>query len=445
MSLVAAIDNPRNISVWSRSVNSLASILDHVRFSLCGNNLTLLAINSSRTTNGEIVFTSQFFRELTFSTESVSAEGFTANELDYALSTYSFIVSSKHMVMLFKNLDSSSLNYICLRVDCRSDTPPAKKYKLLVEVLTKKLIVKKFHMNYQPATGELNKIVSQYKDEHKSGDVHHFMAETAIFKLFLDMVPFATEDFSIEVKMSKILFGAYTKQVIKDREFLRQPMLVTILMATEELMDTNLGEVNVVVNFRLKDVRNFINLCTSIKADAMESDLLDLEPHFDAYFKVNGDPIVFEYKTHNLIVTFIQITAEDVAKPESRTEVRSAYSLSAPTIHKISGQKTSNWNASATNPPKHAAALQLTRLDVGASRISILQSMQQEEPEDLDNFNYSNSPQTVTYGKRASTPLEPDSIKRACEDTDYSTSGEENLGGLGLTQHDTYKPKSLFD
>ncbi|SGZ56819.1 CIC11C00000002042 [Sungouiella intermedia] len=444
MSIVAAIDQRENISVWSRSVNSLASILDHVRFSFCRDSIMLLAVNSSRTANGEIVFTSLFFRELTFSTDYISSEGFVANELDYSSSTYSFIVSSKHLVMLFKNLDSSSLNYICLRVDCRSDTPLTRRYKLMVEVLTKKLIVKKFHMNYLPVTGDLNTVVSQYKEEYEKGNVRYFQAETATFKLFFDMVPGATEDFSIEVKMTKIVFGAYTKQVLKDREFLKQPMLITILMSTEELLDTNLGDINAVVNFRLKDIRNFINLCTAMKSDALDNDMMGVESHFNTYFKSNGDPIVFEYKAQNLTVAFIQITAEDSAKPELKSTTK-PYTLPAPAIQKVSEEKLANWTPAVSTYGKRDVA-QLSRLDVTVSKLTSAPASH-EEYEELDNFQY--SLQNITYGKRASTPIEPDSVKRARDDTDYSTSDDnapqEQVQEFGPTQHETYKPKSLFD
>lgn len=438
MSIVAAIDDTRNISVWCRSVISLAGILENVRFSVSQKNLMLLAVNVSKTTNGEVVFSRRFFREFTFNTDSIMFEGYNAQESDSELSTYSFIVASKHLVMLFKNLDSASLNYVCMRVDCLATTPEIRKYKLMVEVFTKKLIVKKFHMYYQPVSGDHNTIVSQYKNEYELGAVHHFTAETATFKLFLDLVPVATEDFSIEAKTSKILFDAYTRQVLKDRELLKQPMLVTILMATEELVNTNLGSVHACVNFRLKDVRNFINLCWSVKAELDQPG--DLDPQFDTYFKENGHPIVFEYRTPDVTVTYIQMTAEDSSKPP---KPGATYSLPAPSVQKTELGKGA-WSASSsilTSRSDRLDTSRLGRLDVANSRVSVLQV----QPEEADDFvYYSNSPQAVTYRKRASSPLESPSAKKTRDDTDYSTSDDDNTG-LGPTQHNNYKPKSLFD
>lgn len=439
MSIVAAIDDAKHMSIWAKCVNSLATILDHIRFSFGPNELTLLAVNSSRTTNGEVSFTTSFFRELSVSTH---LEGYTVSETDNSRSAYSFIVSSKHMVMLFKNLESSSLNYICLRVDCRQEIPPARKYKLMVEVLTKKLVVKKFHMNYQPVTGSLNTIVPQYNDEYEKGNLHYFQTETSTFKLFLDMVPVATEDFSIEVKMAKIVFGAYTKQVVKDREFLKQPMQITILMSTEELMDTNLGNINGVVNFRLKDLRNFINLCTVINTETVDNEMYGGQSHFDAYFKTNGDPILFDYKTSTVSVNFIQFTAEDSAKPHLNPETKSSYVLPAPEILKVSEISNTNSLTATNSFAKHDPPHLLAKLDVFGSKVSLAPvSHQMEAPDDLDTFH---SLQNITYGKRPSTP--PESESKRADDTDYSTSSEE-IGPreLGPTQHETYKPKSLFD
>lgn len=440
MSIVAAIDDAKHLSIWSKCVNSLAAVLDHIRFSFRPKDLVLLAVNSSRTTNGEVSFNTSFFRELAVSSHLISSEGYTEDPADPSRSAYSFIVASKHMVMLFKNLNSANLDYICLRVDCRPDTPPARKYKLMVEVLTRKLVVKKFQMNYQPVTGSLNTVVAQYNAEYEKGNIHYFQAETATFKLFLDMVPVATEDFSIEVKQAKIVFGAYTKQVVKDREFLKHPMLITILMATEELMDTNLGSVNGVVNFRLKDMRNFINLCTAINSDTLDSEVYGTQSHFDAFFSVNGHPIVFDYKTSTVSISFIQFTAEDSAKPDLKPE--KSYVLPTPAILKVADETHSNW-ASTTDSFSKRDVAQLAKLDVAASKVLTPIAHQQEEPDDLDTFHYS---QNITYGKRASTPGESDSVNRAGEDTDYSTSSDENAPQeLGPTQHDGYKPKSLFD
>lgn len=441
MPIVAVIDDAKHLSIWSKCVNSLAAVLEHIRFSFRPNDLTLLAVNSSRTTNGEVSFATSFFRELAVSSHLISSEGYTVDPTNPSRSAYSFIVASKHMVMLFKNLNSSNLDYICLRVDCRADTPAARKYKLMVEVLTTKLVVKKFQMNYQPVTGSLNTVVAQYNAEYEKGNIHYFQAETATFKLFLDMVPVATEDFSIEVKQAKIVFGAYTKQVMKDREFLKHPMLITILMATDELMDTNLGSVNSVVNFRLKDMRNFINLCTAITTDTLDTEVYGTQSHFDAFFSVNGHPIVFDYKTTTVSITFIQFTAEDSAKPDLKPE-KSSYVLPTPAILKVADDIHSNW-ASTSNSFSKRDVVQLTKLDVTASKVVTPIAHQQEEPDDLDTFHYS---QNITYGKRASTPVESDSVKRAGDDTEYSTSSEDNVPQeLGPTQHDGYKPKSLFD
>lgn len=430
MSFVAAIDQARNKTTWSRAVIALASVLDHIQFSISSESLTLSAVNSSRTTHGEIVFDCLFFRDYAFHTSSIMREGYLVDSRDSTRSAYSFIVSSKHMVVLFKNLDSANLSYICLQADFHEDVPITRRYKLLVEVLTKKLIVKKYQMNYQPVSRRSVEIPALYKQDYEEGNARYLRMDTATLKLFFDMVPVTTEDFRIDVKAAKILFGAYTKQILKDREYLKQPMLITILMAVDELMDLNLGEYTVLVSFRLKDFRNFINLCTHMAGKEGDE---ELEPDcFELFFKTNGDPIVFEHKAPSLVVRFIQITADDAETVDTRGK---KFTLPAPVVHRISPKKpqqdmTNRFNRKPLVPHRQDSN-------------QYTESRQSLEYDDFDSARQSSPADIVTYGKRASTPVTAESLKRARveEDTDYGTSDEEELGP---TQANT-KPKSLFD
>lgn len=429
MSLVAAIDQPKSISTWSRALVSLAGILDHIRFTACSQSLTLLAVNSSRTTHGEVVFNCQFFREFSLKTASIMPEGFQVNESDHSRSTYSFIVSSKHIVVLFKNLDAANLSYICLQADCHHDVPIMRRYKLMVEILTKKLIVKKYQMNYQPVLHHAVDIPREYKQDYEEGNARYFMVETATLKLFFDMVPVSTEDFRIDVKTSKILFGAYTKQILKDHQCLKQPMLITILMAVDELTDSNLGDISVLVNFRLKDFRNFISLCGYLGGEGDE----DLERGcFETFFKANGDPIVFEHTAPNIVTRFIQITAEDGDEPKE--DDRKKHILAGHTIHRVSPRKPApDFARTHFSPGKPKSFPEVARREQTPSR-----------DYGYDNFDLrqSSPADIVTYGQRSTLVEPPAKRSHVEEDTDYGTSDDDKA--LGPTQVSN-KPKSLFD
>lgn len=413
MSFVAAIDLSKNMTVWSRAILSLALVSDQMKLCISRASVTVSAVNASRTTHGEITFDLRFFREYTFDPSGVHEEGYEPSH-----ECYSLVVSSKHMMVLFKNLDASNLDYVCLRIDCKESTPLSKAFKVLVEMLSKKMIVKKYQVGYQPVLYNTQEITAAYKKDYENGQCRYLRMELATIKLFLDMVPLATEDFMIEVKGHKILFNAHTRQIVKDRELLKQPMLITIAMALDELLDLNLHEQHASVNYRLKDFRNFVNVAMAVKDNAAEEDDLQAETPFDAYFKSNGDPIVLENDCSSITVRFVQITADDGEhKPKEDTK---RYVLSGHTIQKAQDRGESLRPVS--EPPAEPPA----------------------EPEDYFDDTFGD---IVTYGKRPGLdlPSPPRKQPHVDENTDYLTSAEdEDIHMLGPTQHAT-KPKSLFD
>lgn len=413
MSFTAAIHGTQNLSAWTRALLALAGVSDQIRVAVSKSTVLLQAVNASRTTHGEIEFPTAFFEDYAFHTSSILPEGYHA---DGDRSSYSLLVALKHVAMLFRSLDPASVDYVCLRVDCSTATPALRRYKLHVEMLTKKLVLKKYQMNYSPVEHHQTPIPQLYKHDDS---VRFFRIDTSVFKLFLDMVPVATEDFSITVKPHKINFGAYTRQIVKDRELLKQPMLIVILMDTGELCESNMAGVEDTVNFRLKDFRIFVNLALAMKDD-------DSDSCIDAYFRRSGDPILLEHTSHAK-VQFIHITTADSADSADATEPERApkdqYVLSGHVVKKVE-------NAAASVGPSFT---------------------KQSSVPPADDFDFDSS-YGVTYGKeptpdarpekRRASPLAAESPKKARhDDTDYGTSDEETA--YGPTQ--VPKPKSLFD
>ena len=90
------------------------------------------------------------------------------------------------------------------------------------------------------------------------------MIDQLIPKQFLEMVPASAEDFKIDIKSERILFCGYTKQIIKDRDYLKQPMAVTVTISLDELTDSNLllsnsdqEPIRKQINFGMRDFKNF--------------------------------------------------------------------------------------------------------------------------------------------------------------------------------------------
>lgn len=427
MSFVAAINNPRNISTWTRACVALAGVSDQISFTVLDATLSMLAVSSSRTTHAEVQFTRDFFKDLAFSTDSIISDGFRDRETGPA---YSFVVASKHLGMLLKNSDPHGLNYVCLRVECSTGTPAMRKYKLNVEILTKKLVLKKYQIGFQPVDFENTDIPARYNANLQENDVYMFSIQAPIIKLFLDTAHASTEDFGVEVKGSKIIFSAYTKLVVKDRDYLKQPMLIGILMAIDDLEESNLNGAQISLNFRLRDLRIFLGLVATLRAEAKAMDALSPDLNFDALFKDPGDPILFQYKGTDLTINFILITADD-SGISPRLEPAN-YVLHAPVVLKKRGLDP---EPTRENPHKRKKRSSPT-------------------PE-YDNFDvFEPSLPHVTYGRESSTPApilaeitpneyDNDGHENANDDTEYSTSGEESNTEFGPTQARD-KLKSLF-
>lgn len=393
MPFIAVIDRPRNLATWCRSCVSLAGIAAQIQFLLGESSLAIEAINSSRTTHAEVLFERSFFRDLTLEK---------GNSADIRSP---IVVSSKHLMMLFKNLDPHGLNYICLRVESSIDIPIQRQFKLNVEMSSKKLVLKKYQISFQPVLSEVASNLDRYNQTLHHCQSNRFALQTSIMKLFLDMVPALTEDFGIDIKLNKICFTAYTKQVMKDRDYLKHPMLIVILMATEELPDSTLGDVKTNLNFRLKDFRNFINLVSNLKAEASHDlDPIEPEPTFEAIFKEPASPILLQHIRSNFAVRFLQITADDA---DAKT--------------------SDNLSTFVLNIPKlQQQAIQDANVTSKADSDDSLATSKRRRVKSTHGSTYSNS------------------LLLDDEETDYSTSEDENVTVLGPTQN-VGKPASLFD
>lgn len=257
--------------MWSRAVMSLASISDNIKFTLGADELTLSAINSTNTCHATVSFHKDFFYE-------------------YELTeTMSFLINSKHLLILFKSLDQNIL-YIAFKI--KDDS-----FKLFIEIKTSKDLIKKFQTSYQLVVQNLLDIPRVYKDD---ATTNFFTIDQTIPKSFLEMVPSSTEDFKIDIKSNKVSFCGYTKQILHDKHYLKQPMAVTISLQVEDLYQNNIT-LNHSINFRLKEFRNFIHLLSGF----------DHEQLVTVYFQQPGQPILFEFKLDQVVIQFIQITTND--------------------------------------------------------------------------------------------------------------------------------------
>ncbi|KAI5970391.1 DDC1 [Candida margitis] len=388
------------------------------------------------------------------------------------------MINSKHLSALFRNFDSSNMKYVKLRIHWSEKAAANLKYKLLIEILNKKLIMKKYQAGYLPTTRKGVQIAKEYKDSfyeqenNNNKDVrrktHHIMIDLVIPKEFLEMVPSGAEDFKIDIKNEKVSFGGYTKEVIKDRDYIKQPMAVTVTISLDELADSNLinpdePPMRMLLNFGMRDFKNFLNLAgvfaTASAAQQFDEEYANIgnsNDYFHIYFRNPGDPILFDLQnSQHVDVQFIQITACDDKPVENEIEVdaralRRKLLLEKPVVHSLvensveyNEEKDQHQSISSPEPSMRFAFGKLPQRQKDKLEISNLTQQQQRRghmPSEVFE-------DVITYNQGS---LEPASRN---DDTEYSDSEEEanepplkrrliEDEELGPTQVE--KPKSIF-
>lgn len=314
MSFNAVISNDSHKQVWARSISCLSQISENVKFTISASSIVISAVNSTSTTHGEVSFQRSFFYDYAMDTTDIMQEGYSGAGDDWQ---YSFVVNSNHLSILFRAIDTTEVSYISFRIFCSTNTPSSLRFKLLFEIKSKKLIVKKYRASYLPVR-EFKQIIPRlYKQqlrrqrngEPPAGDKVKFIAiEQNIPKQFLDMISTSIEDFRVEIKGTKVLLSGYTNQVVKDKEYLKQPMSVTITIGTEEFLKNNISEIDndTSINFRLKDFKLFMSLISYIsttdesKHRGRDVPGVKADDFFELYFKNPGDPIFLSFCAWNM-------------------------------------------------------------------------------------------------------------------------------------------------
>lgn len=353
---VVVLKDGKSRRIWSRTVCALAAVSEGIKFVISQRQLSISAINGARTAHGEIVFDRNFFHDFYVDFDHVLRDGYEAGDgmerqhedgHHKEIATYSFLVNSKHLVTLFKTLDVNDLEYICLKVYWNEATVDAMKYKLLIEIKTKKLVVKKYQTSYQPVVRNRLLVAEEYKWQllQNNDDITFLKIDQVIPRQFLDMIPTAVDDFKLEVRSHKVMFSGIKKAVVKDRDYLKQPMAVTVTLGLRDLIDTNLREETdesrrKLIGFRLRDFKTFMSLISSLGSTSDENGPdYDLDEGLSIYLKQPGDPIVFELcNITNVKIQFVQIT--NTASSEEGKEIKIPHHV----VHEIN-------KAPSTAPP----------------------------------------------------------------------------------------------
>lgn len=435
MGFMGIIVDDRHKIMWSRAILSLSAVSEYIKFIISRDELSLSAVSGTRTSHGEIKFKQAFFLEY-----QVQLGDWVRNHINDD-EHYLFVVVSRNLSTLMKNMDASDLEYIVLRLMWPGEVLEEKENRLLIETKTRSLIIKKYQTSIQPVKKNPMKISEQYRQQLEKGDsVKYLVLEQHIAKLFLDMVPPIMEDFSLEFKDERIQFTGYNRQVMKDADQLRQQMSVTISLALEEVAGNHIDtSYDKVINFRLKDFRNFVNLSTAYNTlQSKEEDagnptylyelLASSRRFLEILFKVPGEPILFEAKPSRYVtILFVELTSDEGAPSEGKNH----YVLPSHVVASKPTNKTTSHNRRrAYLLEKQNSFQQLFVPDESYHAESQLQLV--------------SPPVSATEEMQDTHEGQPASAQQ--NDTDYSSDENSNasIDSIGPTQIPD-RPKSIFD
>lgn len=308
----------RSHQIWSKALGALASVADYIKFDIAENALTLSAINSAKTAHAAITFGHDFFERYQVVFPSNPMAGYNSDT-----SSMSFLVISAHLATLFKYADSHE--YMRLKINWTNESA----HRLLVEVKLTKLIVKKYQTSYRPVVSRGADVRAIYKSEFRRQSrlsavldvdkIRFLVLPQPAVRRFLDTVPQAAEDFRLEVSGGKLQLTGYTREIVKDRDYLKQPMAVLVAMPTDDLRVCDVhgtgGASKLCINFRLRDFRQFVELSLfELPISREEYAPLDDEKEIDVWFRQGGDPAVFEMRTPLITIHYTHVFSDEAGE-----------------------------------------------------------------------------------------------------------------------------------
>lgn len=342
MSFQAVIKDLECRQIWCKSIASLSTVSEALKFIITSKYVSVSSLNTAMTCSFEAFFSRHFFDSFTFvinDLNSINHDGFTFlshngeqnNDTESDPSTYnlpqeknacfSFIIPSKYLSIIFKNMENELGCEYVMSVNFLKKCPKTHRYKLLVEKISNRRIKKQFSPSFQPIQLKIfSKNISDFSNHYKSRlknlydgfefdeenddfilplekirhvnhgklfsnsrwfeddydekSLNYLNIENHILKKFLENSPSAVEDFQININRvhDRVNFFSFLKPIKKDNKiYIRQPMSLCVSMLFQDIIDMffygganpsqDLDEKSPIkITFRLKEMRTFINL-----------------------------------------------------------------------------------------------------------------------------------------------------------------------------------------
>lgn len=154
MSFKATIPTFEKQILWSRTINVLSSINEHIRFTISSSKLIVWTINSTDTTLCKVGFSRQFFDTFEFKPHDIvfGEDGVQivtdSRGVDHKL--YSFQTNGIHLGIVAKKPEGDTIKKFTIVINNTTTCPDILANRLLVHVEMDSLICKQYSLQFEP-------------------------------------------------------------------------------------------------------------------------------------------------------------------------------------------------------------------------------------------------------------------------------------------------------
>ncbi|CAN3375342.1 hypothetical protein DIRU0_E04456 [Diutina rugosa] len=305
--------------VWAKAILSLATVSDHIMLKLSPGGIVLSALNQSRVAQASIEFAKEFF-DKSFIYKNRKA--------------VRILLVASHFATLFKSSNARNIDGLRLQISSFDSQ------QILIAVKSNEKILKMYSASFRLIDSESDVMASRYKSLYNEQRELRNLSDESRIKLmsidirilngFLATVPGATEELVIEILSERVSFTGYSRCILKDEDYLRSPMAVSVGLPIQDLAvcdvissgSLDIKDYSTRFSTGMKEIRLFIDLVTSLQ-NPMSEEFEDLSAGklINVWFKSPADPIVFESEGSRLTVCFTQLGAELNNDPTTKESV----------------------------------------------------------------------------------------------------------------------------
>ncbi|EEB06562.2 checkpoint clamp complex protein Rad9 [Schizosaccharomyces japonicus yFS275] len=304
-----------NLRDFSKVLLALSKIDDAVHWQMKRNQITLAALNSSKSGFATACLRQGFFEKYVFRPDPLQLTGF-ANE------TIEIKTQLRPLLAIFKNKLFESSSHPANAVAASVDDDTAMKRNVTVEQASFKLVTGRHNCNLTVKLSCKHGIVKTFRISYEQIESPHAMFDkanchntwTINSKVLRDLIEHfgqRTEELYLEAANDRLLLTSFTEEVVHNNDVLKQPTQTSVSIDGKEFEHVALTQ-GVPIAMSLREFRAAVSL-----ADALGVDI-------NAYYSTPNNPALFEIVKGPQQDVVVQIIEATIAPPDVNSKATAA-------------------------------------------------------------------------------------------------------------------------